>query len=133
MPLLQTGARFAASRMPKVITPGAHAVLDYAVAGVFLLMGARMWRKHRRAALASFACGAAKAINSMVTDYPGGVAPVIDYDTHGRLDAGIAALTAAAPKFLGFAVEGEARLFSGFALVETVIAGLTDYEEATSD
>ena len=133
MPLLQSGARFAASRMPKVITPGAHAVLDYAVAGVFLLMGARMWRKHRRAALASFACGAAKAINSMVTDYPGGVAPVIDYDTHGRLDAGIAALTAAAPKFLGFAVEGEAQLFSGFALAETVIAGLTDYEEATSD
>jgi hypothetical protein len=133
MPLLQTGARFAASRMPKVISPNAHAVLDYAVAGIFLLMGARLWRRHRRAALASFTCGAAKAINSMVTDYPGGVVHVIDYDTHSRVDAGLAALTAAAPRFLGFSDEDEARFFSGCALAETVIAGLTDYEEEASD
>ena len=133
MALLHTGARFAAQRMPKVVQPRVHAVLDYAVAGAFFLMGAMMWRRHKRAALASFTCGAAKALNSMVTDYPGGVVPVIDYDTHGRVDAGLAALTAAAPRFLGFADEDEARFFSGAALAETVITGLTDYEEATSD
>ena len=127
MPILQSGARFAVRRMPKVITPRVHAVLDYAVAGTFLLMGAMMWKRHKRAALASFTCGAATAINSMVTDYPGGVVPAIDYDTHGQLDAGIAALTAAAPRFLGFSDEDEARFFSGCALAETVITGLTDY------
>ncbi len=129
MPLLHTGARFAVRRMPKVVTPGVHAFLDYAVAGAFLLMGARMWKRHRRAALASFTCGAAKVLNSMVTDYPGGVVPVIDFDTHGRVDAGLAALTGSAPKFLGFSDEDESRFFSGCALAETVIAGLTDYEE----
>ena len=127
MPILQSGARFAARKMPKVITPGTHAVLDYAVAGMFLLMGARMWKRQRRAALASLACGAVAAINSLLTDYPGGVFRAINYRTHGRVDAGLAALTAAAPRFMGFDDEGESRFFSGSALAETVITGLTDY------
>jgi hypothetical protein len=131
MPLLQSGARFAARKMPKVITPGTHAILDYAVAGAFLIMGARLWKRHRRAAVGSLACGAAAAVNSMLTDYPGGVFRVIDYRTHGRVDAGLAALTAAAPRFLGFDDQVEARFFSGCALSETVITGLTDYNHYT--
>ena len=133
MPILQSGARFAARKMPKVISPGAHAVLDYAVAGMFLLMGVRMWKSHRRAALGSLACGTAAAVNSMLTDYPGGVARVIDYRTHGRVDAGLAALTAAAPRFLGFEDDAEARFFSGSALAETVVTGLTDYNYYADD
>ena len=84
MPLLETGARFAARRMPKVINPSAHAVLDYAIAGTFLIMGARLWRRNRRAAVGSLICGGAAALNAMVTDYPGGVTPLMDYRTHGR-------------------------------------------------
>jgi hypothetical protein len=133
MPILQSGARFAARKMPKVITPATHAVLDYAVAGMFLLMGARMWRSHRRAALGSLACGTAAAVNSMLTDYPGGVFRVIDYRTHGKVDAGLAALTAAVPRFLGFDDESEARVFGGTALAETVITGLTDYNYYAED
>lgn len=128
MPLLETGARFAARRMPKVIPPGSHAVLDYLVAGAFLLMGARMWKRHRRAAVGAVICGGATALNAMLTEYPGGVAPLYDFQTHGRIDATVAAMTASAPKFLGFSDEAEARFFSVQALVETVVAGLTDYE-----
>jgi hypothetical protein len=132
MPILQSGANFAARKMPKVITPGTHAVLDYAVAGAFLVMGMRLWKRNRRAALGSLTCGAAAAINSMLTDYPGGVFRVIDYSTHGRVDAGLAAITAAAPRFLGID-ESEARFFTGSALAETVITGLTDYNYYTDE
>ena len=128
MPLLETGARFAARRMPKVINPSAHAVLDYAIAGTFLIMGARLWRRNRRAAVGSLICGGAAALNAMVTDYPGGVTPLMDYRTHGRIDATVAAMTASAPKLLGFSDEVEACFFSFQALAETVVTGLTDYE-----
>jgi len=127
MALLESGVRFAAGRMPKVIKPGTHAVLDYAVAGVFLAMGARLWKRNRRAALGSLLCGGAAALNAMVTDYPGGVVHAIDYRTHGRIDAGLAALTASAPTLLGFSNEDEARFFGFQALAETVVSGLTDY------
>jgi hypothetical protein len=127
MALLESGVRFAADRMPKVIKPGTHAVLDYAVAGVFLAMGARLWKRNRRAAVGSLLCGGAAALNAVVTDYPGGVVHAIDYRTHGRIDAGLAALTASAPRLLGFSDEDEARFFGFQALAETVVSGLTDY------
>ncbi len=127
MALLESGVRFAAGRMPKVIKPGTHAVLDYAVAGVFLAMGARLWKRNRRAAVGSLLCGGAAALNAVVTDYPGGVVHAIDYRTHGRIDAGLAALTASAPRLLGFSDEDEARFFGFQALAETVVSGLTDY------
>lgn len=127
MALLESGVRFAAGRMPKVIKPGTHAVLDYAVAGVFLAMGTRLWKRNRRAAVGSLLCGGAAALNAMVTDYPGGVVHAIDYRTHGRIDAGLAALTASAPRLLGFSDEDEARFFGFQALAETVVSGLTDY------
>jgi hypothetical protein len=133
MPLLQSGASFAARKMPKVVTPGTHAFLDYAVAGAFLIMGARLWKQHRRAAVGSLSCGAAAAINSMLTDYPGGVFRVIDYQTHGKIDAGLAALTAAVPNFLGFSDDAEASFFNGLAIAETVVTGLTDYNHYTDE
>jgi hypothetical protein len=52
----------------------------------------------------------------------------MDYRTHGRIDATVAAMTASAPKLLGFSDEVEARFFSFQALAETVVTGLTDYE-----
>jgi hypothetical protein len=128
MALLEMGARLAAGRMPKVIKPGAHAVLDYAIAGAFLAAGAFFWKRHRRAALGSLLCGGAAALNAMATDYPGGVFRSIDYRTHGRIDGGLAALTAAAPKLLSFADQPEARFFSLQAMTETVVTGLTDYD-----
>jgi hypothetical protein len=128
MPLLESGVRFASRRMPKLIKPRTHAVLDYAVAGIFLAMGARLWKRNRRAAVGSLLCGGAAALNAMVTDYPGGVVHAIDYSTHGRIDAGLAAVTASAPRLLGFANDDEARFFNFQALTETVITSLTDYD-----
>jgi len=128
MPLWQSGAKFAVRRMPKVISPTTHAVLDYVVAASFLLKGARLWKRHRRAAAASLICGAASVANALATDYPGGVFRKISFRSHGRNDSAIAGFTAAAPKLLGFAHDRESRFFNVEALTETVITGLTDFD-----
>jgi hypothetical protein len=53
---------------------------------------------------------------------------VVSYRTHGRIDAGLAGMSAAIPSFLAFGDEEEAKYFRTMALAETVITGLTDYE-----
>lgn len=127
MSFLQQGVRLAARRMPKVIPPHMHAVFDYAFAGAFLFMAARQWKRNRRAAMASLLCGSASAVNALLTDYPGGISPVMSYRTHGRFDAGLAVITASTPQVLGFADSAEARFFSTQALAETLVTGMTDY------
>lgn len=129
MPLLHKGAKFAAKKMPKVISPTTHAVLDYAFAAGFLLKAALIWNRHRRAAVGSLICGGAVLANAMLTDYPGGVLRKISYRTHGRNDSAISGFTASAPGLLGFSKVNDARFFTVSALAETVIVGLTDYEE----
>ena len=54
---------------------------------------------------------------------------LIDYKTHARVDAALAALTAATPRLMGFANDDEARLFRVHALARTVVSSLTDFDE----
>jgi hypothetical protein len=128
MPFSQMATSAVANRLPKVIGPKAHAVIDYAMAGTMIAMGAFFWRNNKRAALGAMLCGAATAATSMLTDYPVGVKRVIGFETHGKIDAGLAGLTATMPNFLAFSDEEEAKFFRGAALAETVVAGLTDFE-----
>ena len=128
MPLWHSGAKLAVRRMPKVISPTTHAMLDYVVVASFLLKGARLWKRHRRASAASLICGGAVLANALLTDYPGGVVPKISFRTHGRNDSAIAGFTASAPRLLGFAHDAESRFFNVEALTGTVITGLTDFE-----
>lgn len=127
MPFFDSVANIAARKMPRVINPTTHAVLDYAVAGGFFFMAARFWRTNRRAALGALFCGGATVTNSVLTNYPGGALKLVDYKTHGKIDAGLAAITASAPQFLGFSDKSEARFFSIQAIAETMITGLTDF------
>jgi len=127
MPLWHSGVRFASRKLPMRIGPATHAALDYAVAGSFLFMAARTWRRNRRAALGSLLCGGILATNALLTDYPGGVFNVIDYKTHARVDAGLAALAGAAPRLLGFSGEPEAQFFNIEALAQTLASSLTDF------
>jgi hypothetical protein len=129
MPLWHHGVRFAARKIPTRIGPVTHAVLDYAVAGSFFFMAARMWRRNRRAAVGSLLCGGIVATNALLTDYPGGVFNVIDYKTHARVDAALAGLAGAAPRMLGFAGEPEAGFFNVEALAQTVAISLTDFDQ----
>ena len=128
MPLWEHGVRFATRKLPARIGPATHAALDYAVAGTFLFMAARLWRRNRRAAVGSLLCGGIVATNALITDYPGGVFNVIDYKTHARVDAALAGLAGAAPRLLGFSGEPEATFFNVEALAQTVAATLTDFD-----
>jgi hypothetical protein len=128
MSLWPLGMQIVKGRLPKAVQPTTHAVLDCAIAGSFLLLAARFWQRNRRAAVASLICGGASAANMMLTDYPAGALDVISYRTHGRVDGGLAGVTATLPRLLGFADEPEARAFSAMALAETVVTGLTDFK-----
>lgn len=132
MPFSQMATSAVANRLPKVISPKAHAVIDYAMAGTLFAMGAFFWRNNKRAALGAMLCGAATAATSMLTDYPGGVKRVISFETHGKIDAGLAGLAATMPNFLAFNDEEEAKFFRGVALAETVVTGLTDFDAPTA-
>jgi len=76
----------------------------------------------------SLVCAGATLANAMVTDYPGGVFQLIDYNTHGRNDAAIAGLTATLPSLLRFNGKPEAWYFDIEALAETTVLGLTDFD-----
>ncbi len=129
MVLWQQGARYASHRMPKLIGPTTHAAFDYAFAGSLLVMAAWLWKRNRRAAIGSLICGGATAANAIVTDHPVGTLDLIDYKTHARIDAALAALTAATPRLMGFANDDETRLFSAHALARTVVSSLTDFDD----
>jgi hypothetical protein len=129
MVLWQQGVRYTAHRMPKVLGPATHAAFDYAFAGSLFVIAAWLWKRNRRAAVGSLLCGGATAANAILTDHPVGALDLIDYKTHARIDVGLAALTAATPRLMGFAHDDEARLFSIHALARTVVGSLTDFDD----
>jgi hypothetical protein len=128
MSFAQKGIEMAAGRLPKVINPTAHAIIDYAVAGTFLLMGALYWRRNKKAAISSLICGGAVTANAMLTDYPGGLYKVMSYKSHGRIDAGLAGITGAMPRLMSFSDDPEARFFGAQALAETGVTALTNFD-----
>ncbi|HUS19414.1 MAG TPA: hypothetical protein VMZ25_07170 [Terriglobales bacterium] len=128
MPLATRAAQMVADRMPKMLDAKTHAVMDYVVGGTCLAMAAFLWKRNKRASIAATMCGAATLTNAMLTDYPGGVKKIFSFETHGRIDAGLAGLTATMPTFFAFRGEEEAKYFTGLALAETVVTGLTDFE-----
>jgi len=128
MPLLQRGVRIVAGRMPKIIGPSTHAVIDYAFAGSLLLAGALLWKRNKRAAFGAFVCGGAAAANNLLTDYPGGVTELISYRDHGRIDTALTGLTATMPRLMDFDGEPEARFFGAKALADTLVIGLTNFD-----
>jgi hypothetical protein len=129
MPLMQKGVSMLANRMPKIIKPTTHAVIDYVVAGTFFAMAAVFSRRgHKRATISAIACGAAATANSLMTDYPGGVFKVISFQNHGRIDMGLGALTAALPGMMGLNSDAEDRFFQGMAVAETAVTAMTDFD-----
>jgi hypothetical protein len=129
MPLMQKGVSMLANRMPKVINPKTHAVIDYVVAGTFFAMAATFSRRgHKRAVISAIACGAAATANSLLTNYPGGVFKIITFQNHGRIDMGLGALTAALPGMMGLDSDAEGRFFQGMAVAETAVTAMTDFD-----
>lgn len=138
MPVLHSSVKLLTKHMPKVISPRTHAVLDYVAAGTFLAGGVLLLKRRRdkRAGIAALVCGVAETVTSLLTDYPGGVTGLISFPTHGKIDMGLAAMTATLPEFMDFADGDDMGFFRAQAVLITANAGLTDfgrgrnYEEA---
>ena len=127
MPILDQAAKWTTNRLPKVINPTAHAIIDYATAASFFGMAALFWGRNKRAAISCLVCGAAETITAALTDYPGGLTDEISFETHGAIDFGLAGMVASLPDMLRFAGSrwGSGRLFRALpiasALVVTVL------------
>ncbi|HKU23184.1 MAG TPA: hypothetical protein VJQ50_19395 [Terriglobales bacterium] len=126
MELAEIGARALSNRLPKVISPRTHAIIDYATAGTFFLMTGLMWKRHKRAAIAALGCGINEVTNAMLTDFPGGVAGVISYPTHLKMDAGFAGVVASLPNLLGFTDEWPSIYFRSQGMAIAANAGMSD-------
>src|SRR5581483_1347411 len=127
MSIMQKGVNALSDRIPKVLSPKAHAIADYATLGGFVLMGILFWKRHRRAAIASIACAGAEAANTLLTDFPGGVAKVISFETHGHVDIALATAASSLPNFLKFGDEPEAKFFRMMGLNITAVGAMTDF------
>jgi len=114
-------------RVPKIIDPQAHAVLDYVTAGSMLAMGVALLKRNRRAANLAFVQGGMILGVSLMTDYPGGVWKRLSFRTHGMLDVLTASMSAMMPALLGFGREPEASLFHGQAAMEFAVVAATDF------
>ncbi len=135
MPLLQKVLQIAADKLPKVVGPTTHALIDYGLVGSCLLMGAMSWRHSKRIAIGSVICGGAVAVNSMLTDYPGGLCKIISYQTHGLIDAELARLASAVSRLMRLEDGPETMFFNILGLSETALLGMTDlgYYERRSE
>lgn len=112
MPVVNNVAGAVTKRLPKVLSPKAHAVVDYLTAGAFLIGAALFSRRNRRAALGSLVCGGADLVLSLLTDYPGGVTDFISFPTHCKIDVGLAAMVAEMPRFMKFEDDKEKKFFT---------------------
>ncbi len=126
MPSLNTLAKIVAKPIPRMVTPKAHAVIDYASVGLFLGTAAWLWRRNRRAAVASLVCGSTELAMVLLTDYPGGIKKMISFRTHREIDYGLAAMVAALPESLELNGADERKLFRLQAALITLLGELTE-------
>lgn len=125
---ISTGLADTATRyMPKLFSPKAHALADYAFAGSLFLMSAFFWRKNKPASLGACVCGGAELANILLTDYPGGVSKTIPYPVHGKIDVALGALTALMPELMALDNAPEKKFFISQAAAMTAVANLTDF------
>jgi hypothetical protein len=125
MPVLNNLTKVVAKPIPRMVSPKAHAIIDYASAGIFLGSAAWFWRRNRRAALASLLCGGAELGLMLLTDYPGGMKKILSFETHREVDYGLAAMAASAPETMAFKDTGERKFFRAQGALLTLLGELT--------
>lgn len=127
MPILNNVTKMAVKPLPRMISPRAHAIVDYITMGAFFASSAWLWRSSKRVAVAALLCGVADLTISLLTDYPGGVKKFISFSTHRDIDFALATMTATMPEFLAFENEAEKRIF---LTQGALMAGITELTEA---
>ncbi len=117
-------------KMPRVIDAKTHGIIDYIHATTNIVAGFMLRKRSRKASNAAFMLGGSVLANALMTDYPLGVFRLYSFKVHGVLDYGVAGLSAAMPEILGERrTSGPAQYFYGQGAGETLIAGMTDYDD----
>jgi hypothetical protein len=127
MSAINQGIDLLQTKLPKVISPAAHGVIDYAHVAFFFTMGLLCRRSNKRAARAAFATSGFILAQSLLTDYRFGVKPLISFQTHGRMDSVFASSSWLLPLFFGFRGTAAAKIFEGNSLAEASVVGMTDW------
>jgi hypothetical protein len=127
MSLIPAATNTLETKLPKVISPTAHGVIDYAHAAFFFTVGLVCRRSNKRAAWAAFATGGFILVESLFTDYRFGAKPVIPFETHGKMDSVFAASSWMMPSIFGFKGTGPAKIFEVNSLAEASVVGMTDW------
>ena len=120
-------------RVPKIISPTTHGVIDYLVVGYYFITAGACWEDNKRASITALANGAAVLGLSMFTDYWGDGRKPISFETHGKVDPGVSALVASLPNLLGFSDERESKLFQGIGIGLAAVRSLTKFDEGSSN
>jgi hypothetical protein len=116
--------------IPRMISPGAHAVLDYGVASTYFALWAQLKDRHSTAAGLACVNGCMVLALALFTNYPGGVFRTLSFKTHRTMDWAQAALAGIGPLLLGFGDEPEAAPFYTQAMSEVGVIAATDWEAA---
>jgi hypothetical protein len=127
MPIVQQVTGWATNKMPKVINPTVHAIIDYGMAASFFAMAALFWKHNKRAAISCLVCGGAESVTSLLTNYPGGVVDALSFETHGRIDFGMSGLISSMPSVMRFSDERESSFFHLQGVAMAVVTGLSDF------
>ena len=129
MPFTTVALQQIEARLPKIISPTTHGIIDYCHAAFFAGMAAVCWKTNKRAAIAAAGTSALVLVESLLTDYKPGVKRILPFTVHGQIDGGFAAISLAIPKTFGFAGTNEAKIFQINAFVEATVVGLTDWND----
>jgi hypothetical protein len=117
--------------LPRVIPSRTHAVIDYIHAGTNFVVAALFRKSNPRASNAALALGVGVLANALMTDYELGVFRLYSFKVHGILDYGVAASSAALPALLDITDTPQATFFHAQGAGETVIAGISDYDDSS--
>jgi hypothetical protein len=111
MSVLTHGIDDLETRLPKVISPSTHGIIDYAHSAFFFTVGVLCSRSNKRAACAAFATSGFILAQSLLTDYRFGWKPVISFETHGKMDSVFASASWLVPVLFGFRGTKAAKVF----------------------
>lgn len=118
----------AEKRLPKVISPRTHGIVDYCHAAFFFGVAWFCRRKEPRAAAAALAAASFLLVEALLTDYPLGAAKIIPFETHGKMDTAFAATSFMIPKMFGFSESPAAAIFRGNGFAESSVVAMTNYD-----
>ena len=117
------------AKLPKVISPTTHGIIDYCHAAFFAGLAVICWKSDKRAAVAAAGTSALVLVEGLLTDYKPGVKRILPFSVHGRIDGSLAAISMAIPRTFGFENTKQARIFKINAFVVATVVGLTDWND----